>query len=221
MNKATLLTVSAVLTLISASRAEMKLVAIDPSESRVTVSENGIHLFYRLKPQVQVTLNGAATTLDKVRAGSIVSIIYSDPKTISRLAVIGLPINPSAPMPAAQRPAAPRNIHVSLNLDGKSRFMYNDGKFWIEHISHGKPKDITINGVEWKPTWDGKESQPFTAFPITPLPVGQGRLNLKQIAGREKATLVKPTSSKFEKIPTVEIADAPGDADDYEFILSW
>lgn len=203
--------------------AETKLVNVDASAQRLTVSENGIHLFYKINPATNITFNGAPSSLDKLRVGNVVTVVFSDSQTISRIAASGLPASAqtNVQVPMGARPAPPRNIHVRVYADGSSRFNYTDGKLWIEHIGAGHPENITVNGVDWKPKWDGKISQPFTGFPITPAPVGQGRVLLKQIAGRERITLAKPTSSKFEKIPSVEVNDSPGGADNYEFVLSW
>jgi hypothetical protein len=121
----------------------------------------------------------------------------------------------------ADATASTRRILIKMRVDGADRILYRDGQLWIEHVKAIKPDSITVNGMDWKPTWNGDSTAPFTDFKPPLAPVGQSRVTLKQLSGRAKAAMEKPASSKFERVPTVLIEDKEGGADTYEIQLSW
>jgi hypothetical protein len=207
------------------ANADDKLVTVDATASTVTIEQRGTLRVIRTKPFTDVLINGAKGDLNQLRPGMMLNITLSDPQTASRITAKGVaiapPADPKKPVPFYNRPPPPKSIHIRLRVDGTDRLRYADGKFWIEHGSNKKPEEITINGVEWKPTWVGDITEPFTAFDPKPVPMGNSRIIFKQLAGRAKAELEKPPAGNFEKIATIEVKDPPGDFDTYEFTLSW
>lgn len=211
------------------ARSDDKIVSIDPAASLLTINQNGALKVYRTKQFTEVTVNGVKGSLDQLRPGMTVSLTLADTQTVSKVAATGLatataPGDPNKPRPFFERPdptASTRRILVKMRVDGAERIMYRDGQLWIEHVKAIKPDSISVNGVDWKPTWNGDTSEPFTDFKPPLAPIGQSKVALKQMSGRAKASMEKPASSKFEKIPTILIEDKDGGADTYEFQLSW
>lgn len=219
-------TILATLLTMIAACADDKLVSVDKTSSTFTVDSNGSLKVYRAKPFTDVTLNGTKVTLDQLRPGMLLAVTLADPQTASRIAARGAAAaatpDPNKPLPFFEKPVPPRNIRIRMRLDGHDRIRYRDGKLWIEHVSNGRSTNISINGVEWKPTWNGDTTEPFTAFNPQPVPLGQSRVTLKQLAGRSQAQLEKPPKgANFENIATIVASDPPGGDDIYEFLLSW
>jgi hypothetical protein len=224
-------TLAVLLTLLLAvsARSDDKIASVDPASSLVTVDSSGSLKVYRSKPFTEITINGVKATLEQLRPGMTVALTLADTQTASRIAARGLatsatPADPNKPRPFFERPdqtASTRRILIKMRVDGADRITYRDGQLVIEHIKAIKPDSITVNGIDWKPTWKGDTTEPFTDFKPPLAPIGQSRVALKQMAGRAKAQMEKPASSKFERIPTVLIEDKEGGADNYEFQLSW
>ena len=209
--------------------ADDKIVSIDPAASLITINQNGTLKVYRTKQFSEITVNGVKGALDQLRPGMTVTLTLADTQTVSKIAATGLatggaPADPNKPRPFFERPdptASTRRVLVKMHIDGIEKIMYRDGQLWIEHVKWSKPESITVNGIDWKPTWNGDTSEPFTDFKPPLAPIGQSKVALKQMSGRAKASMEKPASSKFEKIPTVLIEDKEGGGDTYEFQLSW
>jgi hypothetical protein len=207
------------------SYADDKLISADVAASTFTIEQKGVLRVIRVKPFTEITINGAKGSLDQLRPGMMLSTTLLDTQTASRVAAKGMPVaaaaDPNKPVPFYNRPPPLKMIHIRARIDGRDRFRYSDGKLWIEHVANGKPKEITINGVDWTPVWQGDTTEPFTAFNPMPVPIGPSRVLFKQVSGREKCTLAKQLPGNFEKVATIEAADPPGGDDMYEFTLSW
>jgi hypothetical protein len=207
--------------------ADDNIASVDATNSLITIDENGALKVYRVKDLTEVTLNGTKSSLEQLRPGLTVKLTLADTQTASRIVATRLATGSATrdkPRPFFERPdnaAATRQIRIKMRIDGTDRILYRDGQLWIEYVKAIKPDSISINGIDWKPTWKGDTTEPFSAFQPPLAPIGQSHVTLKQMSGREKATLEKPTSSKFEKIPTVLIDDKGIGADNYEFQLSW
>jgi hypothetical protein len=205
--------------------ADDKLVSTDPATSTITIEQKGAMRVLRVKPFTEITINGAKGQFNQLRPGMMLSATLLDPQTASRINAKGVPVvapaDPNKAVPFYNRPQPPKTVHIRARIDGRSRIRYTDGKLWIEHVSNGKPKEITINGVDWTPVWHEDTTEPFTAFNPMPAPIGNATVLFKQVAGREKCTLAKQPAGNFEKVATIEAADPPGGDDIYEFTLSW
>lgn len=191
--------------------ADDKLVSYDPAASLITVDRSGQLKTYRVKPITEFTVNGVKTTLDKLTAGMKLTISLSDPQTVSRIAV-----------QAAQLPKSNgRSIVLKLRVDGDDIVCVRDGQLTIEHGGWGHPTEISINGVEWKPTWNGNTTEPFKAFDPALIPFGQTKPSFKQVSGRSKASTDKMPQGDFEKILAIRFNDGAGGSDVYEIHVSW
>jgi hypothetical protein len=204
--------------------AEGKLISVDVAG--LTVEENGARHVYRAKAFTEVTINGEKSALNQLRPGMQLTITLADADTASRIVAHGMvgfsttvtntPAKPGVPK------GTPRSIVIRMKIDGHERIRYRDGQLWIEHVSNGKPQNITVNGVEWKPVWTGDTSEPLTKIKPHPTAMGQSKVTFTQTAGREKGRLEEPPATgNFDYIPTIDISDAPGGDDVYEFVLSW
>jgi hypothetical protein len=198
--------------LVSSGFADEHVVTIDPKTKLITTEQNGVLKLYRIADSTQITVNGAASTLGQLLPGQTVAVKASDSITATKIAASGLG-RTSAPA----QPLALRSVTVQARVDGTDRIFYSDGKLWIEHLDANKPSDFIINGIEWKPTWNDKKSEPFTNFVIPVAPIGQGRVSVKQLSGRGKVKLERSTQAPG----MVVIEDGKGGADDYAFEFVW
>lgn len=193
--------------------ADDRLVSVDPTAKVITVESAGVLKLYRVADAAQVTVNGAPSTLPQLLPGQTVVIKSVEPITATKIAASGL----ARTSPAAQ-PLALRSVTVQVRIDGGDRIFYKDGNLWVEHMDANKPTDFVINGVAWSPTWNDKKTEPaFTTFTIPVAPIGQGRVAVKQLAGRGKVKLEQTPNAPAMVI----IEDGKPGADDYAFQFSW
>ena len=191
--------------------AEDKLVSYDTTTSIITIDRGGQLKTYRVKPITEFTVNGAKATFDKLTPGMKLTIALSDPQTVSRISV-----------QAAQLPKSNgRSIVIKMRVDGDDILRVRDGQLTIEHGGWGHPTEIFINGTEWKPTWNGKTTEPFKAFDPPLIPFGQTKPSFKQVSGRSKVSMDKMPQGDFEKILAIHFNDGAGGSDIYEIHVSW
>ena len=48
---------------------------------------------------------------------------------------------------------------MKASVDAGDNVIVQDGKLHIQHIDWSLPKDISINGIRWKPEWKDKTSE--------------------------------------------------------------
>lgn len=191
--------------------ADDKLVSYDAATSIITVDRAGLLKTYRVKSITEFTVNGVKTTFDKLVPGMKLNISLSDPQTVSRIAV-----------QAAQLPKSNgRSIVIKMRVDGDDIVRVRDGQLTIEHGGWGHPAAIFINGIEWKPTWNGNTTEPFKAFDPPLIPFGQTKPSFKQVSGRSKVAMDKMQGGEFEKILALHFNDGDVGADVYEVHVSW
>ena len=53
---------------------------------------------------------------------------------------------------------------MKATVDAGDNVIVQDGKLRLQHIDWSLPKDISINGIRWKPEWKDNKSDDFTAF---------------------------------------------------------
>lgn len=204
-----------------------RVFSIDTAASLLVVDDDGKLKVYRVKPFTEITVNGAKGVLADLRPGMDVSLKLADSQTASTIAATGLvtaTADPPKSKPFYERDnaaASIRQISIKARIDGTDKFIYRDGRLWIEHLKAKPPDMIQVNGIDWTPIWNGDTADPFTDFRPPPAPIGRSRVKLKQMAGRAKATMETETGGKFENVPTVLIDDSAVAADTYEIQLLW
>jgi len=194
-----------------AAFAEDKLVSYDPAASVITVERSGQLKTFRVKPGAELIINDAKSTFDRLTPGLKVTLSLADPQTVARVAV-----------QAGQIPKVdPRALVLKMRVDGTDIVHLRDGELTIEHLTAGPPVEIFVNGVEWKPTWKGKMTEPFTAFNPPLEPFGQSKLVLKQHLGRNKVTMDKAAPVDSDKGLVIRFDDPADGSDVYEIRVSW
>jgi hypothetical protein len=193
------------------SVADDKLISYDQATSIITVDRGGQLKTYRVKPITELTINGVKAPIGSLTPGMMVTVTLSDPQTASRIAARGI-------TPAQFNG---RLIVLKIRVDGTDIVRVRDGKLTIEHVTAKKPESININGVDWSPKWNDKETEPFADFTPPLIPFGAPQVRFKQVTGRGKVQMDKMPQGNFEKILTLRVEDGGGGADDYEIHLSW
>jgi TusA-related sulfurtransferase len=192
--------------------ADDKLVSYDPAASVITVDRSGQLKTFRLRPITEFTVNGVKATLDKLQPGMKLNISLSDPQTVSRIAVIA----------AQPLKSNGRSIVIKMRVEGSEMVHIKNGGVVIEHNErYAKPTEISINGTEWQPKWNGNLTEPFTSFDPPLVPFGQTKPSFKQVLGRNKASMDKMPQGDFEKVATIRLADTNAGADVYEVQVAW
>jgi hypothetical protein len=192
--------------------ADDKLVSYDPAASVITVDRSGQLKTYRIRPITEFTVNGVKATFDKLQPGMKVNVTLSDPQTVSRIAV-------QAAQPLKSNG---RSIIIKMRVVGSEILYVKDGQITIEHNErYGRPTEISINGVDWNPTWNGKMSEPFKSFDPPLIPFGQTKPSLKLVSGSGKVSMDKMPQGNFEKVLTIQVVDTKSGADSYEIHVAW
>jgi len=190
---------------------EDKLVSYDPAASIITVERSGQLKTFRVKPGAELIINDAKSTFDRLTPGLKITLSLADPQTVARVSV-----------QAGQIPKADgRSFVIKMRVDGTDTVRVRDGELTIEHGTFAPPSEIFINGVEWKPTWKGKITEPFSGFSPPLEPFGQSKPVLKQHSGRSKVTLNKAATVDPDKGLVIHFEDSPDGTDVYEVRVSW
>jgi len=119
-------------------------------------------------------------------------------------------------------------ITIKARIDGKDIMKIQGNKVWWQHELGGLPGDpqgvnehTFINGIAWRPQWDGSNSIPFEA--LAPVfgrqpPV---QVTLNKLSGRgEVAISDLPTPANTNTL-SVYFNDEEGGADWYEVSILW
>lgn len=189
--------------------AEDKVISYDSVAAILTVERSGQLKTFRIKPGAELIVNDVKSPFDKLAPGLRVTLSLADPQTVSRISVQGNQI------PKADG----RSIVVKMRVDGTDIVYLRDGELTIEHDSFALPIEIFVNGVEWKPKWNGKKTEPFTDFDPPLVPLGSSKPVLKQRAGRSKVAIEKPVPGVAGL--AIRIEDSADSTDLYEFRVSW
>lgn len=237
--KTTLTTMAAVFCVWLAATsvsADYQVVSFDKAAGILTLDQNGALKSFRIAAFTDITINGVRASADQLRPGMVVALTLADPQTITRIAARGNPgaapppaasgaPKPGLPMPGAlpslAGPMGTRKISLKLRVDGQDTVKIRDGQLWIEHGGWGKPEDITINGVPWKPQWQGKRTENFTGF-VPPLaPFGLSNVTVKKYQGRGEVKRTQPPTNANDQTLSVHIDDRNSGSDFYEIRISW
>ena len=95
-----------------------------------------------------------------------------------------------------------------------------NGKVWIEHVSFEKPTDLSINGVHWKPQWQGNNSGRFELK----LPVDSfdnATVKVTKVQGRSELASVELPTPQNKQTLSIKVVDQPLGVDTYEIHIRW
>ena len=95
-----------------------------------------------------------------------------------------------------------------------------NGALWIEHQSFEKPVDITINGVHWKPDWQGQKSSRYQ-FSLPLEGFENGTVQVKKVQGRSALASVQLPTAQNQQTLAVKVVDEPVGVDTYEIVIRW
>ncbi len=117
-----------------------------------------------------------------------------------------------------------RRIVFRATVDAGDHIEIKDGKLHLEHIDWSKPVNISINGVNWVPNWQGKISDDFTKFtpPLAPFAGRHVSVNsAKKVKNKGYVkVLEQPTEANGEKL-VIHLQDEGGGASDFEVHITW
>jgi hypothetical protein len=117
-----------------------------------------------------------------------------------------------------------RRITFRATVDAGDNVVVQNGKLHIEHIDWQKPKDISVNGVKWEPSWQDKTSDEFAKFSPALAPFTGTRVQVRFTQKGKKNGSVKvldqPTEANGQKL-VVHLQDEGGGASDFEVHITW
>ena len=213
------------------ARADDELVSIDPQNGLITVQQKNALKGYRLKAFTDVTINGQKATAAQLKPGMDVVITLADPQTASKIAARG---NVALPSGAATRPVTParppigglsqpltRKILFKAVVDGDDWLIIQDGKIRIQHGGWQKPENISVNGIKWKPEWEGNNSDDFVAFAPPLAPFAGATVTMKMVKGRGVATMKEPPTDANGHTARIHLEDKGGGASEFEVRVAW
>ena len=117
-----------------------------------------------------------------------------------------------------------RRILLKATVDAGDNVVIQDGKLHIEHSDWSKPIGISVNGIKWEPSWQGKLTDDFTKFAPPLAPFAGAHVSMHFTQKRKKDGSVKileqPTDANGQKL-VVHIQDEGGGASDFEVHITW
>ena len=123
---------------------------------------------------------------------------------------------------------APNSIKIKAFIDDKDVIKIQGNKVWWEHgqgAFPGDPKGANqptfINGVVWRPQWEGTNSLPFESLAPAFRPKHPEQVTLTKLSGRGEAVISEWPTPANEGTLSVSLTDEPGGADWYEVSILW
>ena len=123
---------------------------------------------------------------------------------------------------------APNSIRIKAFIDDKDVIKIQGNKVWWEHgqgAFPGDPKGANqptfINGVVWRPQWEGTNSLPFESLAPAFRPKHPEQVTVTKLSGRGEAVISESPTPANEGTLSVSLTDEPGGADWYEVSILW
>jgi serine/threonine protein kinase len=119
-------------------------------------------------------------------------------------------------------------ITIKARIDGRDILKIRGNKVWWEHELGGLPGDpqggnepTFINGIGWRPQWDGSNSIPFEPLAPAFRPKHPEQVTFTKLSGRGDAmTSELPTPANNSTL-SISFNDEEGGADWYEVNILW
>ncbi len=205
-----------------------EIVSVDGAGSMITIKQNSVLRTFRLKPFTDIVLNGQKASVAQLKAGMQATVELLDPETAAKVVARG-----NAPPPTAGTPSPflssienrnlTHRITVKATVDAGDNVIVQDGKLHIQHIDWSLPKDISINGIRWKPEWKDKTSEDFTGFNPPLAPFADSKINVQTVTKKKTAevkVLELPTEANGQKL-VVHLQDNDSGASVIEIRITW
>ena len=127
--------------------------------------------------------------------------------------------------------SAAQNKHtttIKARIDGKDFLKIQGKRVWWEHELGGLPGDpkganqpTAINGIAWRPQWDGSNSIPFETLAPVFRPKHPEQVTLTRLGGRGEAMISELPTPANDNTLSVYFNDEEGGADWYEVSILW
>ena len=119
-------------------------------------------------------------------------------------------------------------ITIKAFIDDKDALKIQGNKVWWEHELGAFPGDpkggnqpTFINGIAWRPQWDGTNSIPFEPLAPAFRPKYPAQVKLTKLSGRGDAGISDPATPANNGTLSVHFNDEEGGADWYEVSILW
>jgi serine/threonine protein kinase len=119
-------------------------------------------------------------------------------------------------------------ITIKAYIDGRDILKIQGDKIWWEHEEAGFPGDpkggnqpTFINGLAWRPQWDGTNSIPFEPLAPAFSPKFPAQVTLTKVTGRGDAAISELPTPANNNTLSVYFNDDPPGADCYEVSIVW
>ncbi len=119
-------------------------------------------------------------------------------------------------------------ITIKARIDGRDILKIQGKKVWWEHELGGFPGDpkggnepTFINGIAWRPQWDGSNTIPFEVSAPIFRPKSPAQVTLTKLSGRGDAAISELPTPANDGTLSVYFNDEEGGADWYDVSLLW
>ena len=119
-------------------------------------------------------------------------------------------------------------ITIKAFIDDKDNLKIQGNKVWWEHVTGTFPGDpkggnqpTFINGIAWRPQWDGSNSIPFEPLAPAFRPKHPEQVTLTKLSGRGDAAISELPTPANNGTLSVYFNDEEGGADWYEVRILW
>lgn len=212
--------------------ADDELVSVDATTGMITLQQGGVLKTYRLKPFTDITLNGQKITAAQLKAGMQVAVSLADAQTAAKVIAKGnpgiagatAPAATPAPKPLGNAPSFQQLTHRIVfkgDIDAGDNLIIANGKLHIQHIDWKKPTDISINGVNWEPKWNGDTSDDFTAFNPPLAPFDGTKVTVHKVKARGDVKLLEPPTEANGQKLVVHLQDTGSGSSHFEVHILW
>lgn len=208
-----------------------ELISVDTAAGLVTIQQKGALKSYRLRQFTDVMINGQKGNASQLKAGMDVTVALFDAQSLSSISAKGnaAAVPPVAPVkpPAGVNPflvnranaQLTRKLVIKGSIDGDDKVIIQNGILKIRHGGWQKPTEISINGIPWKPQWDGNNSDDFTAVQLAPF--AGATVTVKKIKGRGEAIVLEPPTLTNSQKLEIHLKDDGGGASNFEVKVEW
>jgi hypothetical protein len=146
----------------------------------------------------------------------------------SILLIVGLVIAGALAIGTYRAAQSRHTITIKALIDDKDVLKIQGNKVWWEHQQGGLPGDpkganqpTFINGVVWRPQWDGSNSIPFEFLAPAFRPKGPEQVTLNNLSGRGDVVISESPTPANDGVLSVSFNDEEGGAGWYEVSILW
>jgi hypothetical protein len=126
----------------------------------------------------------------------------------------------------------PKSVTFKAFVDGTDVVKLSGRHLWVEHLEWQQPTRMSINGVNWRPTWNETKSGAFpdwsdnksTRYALKRAfsPGNPQNIKLTKRQGRGAVAIIEMPSRQNDQTLAIQMDDGPqGGAAWYEFTVTW